>query len=267
MQIVLPPEPVTLYADPARLAQVFSNLLNNACKYTEPGGRIRLTAERKGGDVVVSVKDNGVGIPTALLPHIFEIFMQVDPSLERSQSGLGIGLTLVKRLVEMHGGSIEARSEGIGKGSEFIVRLPLPIEKPAVGQSAGTPGKEQPTAARRILIVDDNRDSTESLALLLKISGNVTRTAYDGLEAVEAAERFQPDVVLLDIGLPKLNGNDAARRIREQPWGKDMMLVALTGWGQEDDRRRSKEAGFDHHMVKPVDYSALMTLLSRTPPA
>jgi CheY-like chemotaxis protein len=185
----------------------------------------------------------------------------VDRSLERAQGGLGIGLTLVKRLVEMHGGTVEARSEGPGRGSAFVVRLPIlaaaeeatPVEPPRAGSRG--------TSRRRILVVDDNQDSAESLAMLLGLTGHETRTAYDGLAALEAAEQFRPEVMLLDLGLPKVNGFDAARRIREQPWGQGMVLIALTGWGQEADRRRSKEAGFDAHQVKPVDPAALVKLL------
>jgi two-component system CheB/CheR fusion protein len=261
LNVSLPPEPIYLHADPVRLAQVFGNLLNNACKYTEPGGRIWLTVERQGSEVVVNVKDTGLGIPSDKLASIFEMFTQIDRSLDRSQGGLGIGLTLVKRLVEMHGGSVEAYSDGQGLGSEFVVRLPMLIEKPQTKTPEPT-AEQTPAAAHRILIVDDNRDAATSLAMLLKMTGNETQTAHDGLAAVETAATFRPDVVLLDIGLPKLNGHDACRRIREQPWGKNMVLVALTGWGQDEDRRQSKDAGFDHHMVKPVDFADLMSLLA-----
>jgi signal transduction histidine kinase/ActR/RegA family two-component response regulator len=266
LSVVLPPEPVPLEADAVRLAQVFMNLLNNAAKYTGQGGHIRLTAERRGGDVVVSVKDDGIGIPPDELPRLFEMFFQVERSSERSEGGLGIGLSLVQRLVEMHGGTVEARSEGPGKGSEFLVRLPVTLDKPAPppepGDSCGTKG----TTARRVLVVDDSRDSTESLAMLLRLYGHEVRTAHDGVECVEAAERYRPDVVLLDIGMPRLNGLDACRRLREQTWGKDMALIALTGLGQEEDRRRTKEAGFDHHLVKPVDPADLAKLLASTRP-
>jgi PAS domain S-box-containing protein len=261
--VTLPPEPIYLDADPVRLSQVFSNLLNNSCKYTEPGGHITVTAERHGGGVVVKVKDNGIGIPPDMLGRVFDMFTQVDRSLERSQDGLGIGLTLVKRLAEMHHGLVEAFSEGPGRGSEFKVLLPvLSGSEPA--KSAVPTADPRMTTARRILVVDDNRASAESLVALLELTGNETHIAYDGLQAVGAAERFRPDVALLDVGLPKLNGLDVARRIREQPWGKDMILVALTGWGQDDDRHRSKAAGFDHHMVKPVDLGLLMKLLAET---
>ncbi len=265
LSVSLPSEPVYLCADAARLAQVFGNLLNNACKYTEPGGRICVTAQRHDREVVVSVKDTGMGIPRDKLASIFEMFSQIERSLERSQGGLGIGLTLVKRLVEMHGGSVAAQSEGPGRGSEFVIRLPILIEKPKALASTAD-AEEMPATSHRILIVDDNGDAAASLSLLLKITGNETHIAHDGLEGVEAAATFHPDIVLLDLGLPKLNGYDVCRRIREQPWGKNMVLVALTGWGLEEDRRLSKEAGFDHHMVKPVDFDVLMRLLAELQP-
>jgi PAS domain S-box-containing protein len=258
--VTLPPQSIYLQADPVRLVQVFSNILNNACKYTEPGGKIWFSAERQGSDVVVKVKDTGVGIPPDKLVSVFEMFTQIDRSLERSQGGLGIGLALVKRLVEMHGGSVDASSEGPGRGSEFIVRLPVLIERPGAVPAVSIPEAIQ-IKASRILVVDDNTDAASSLAILLQMTGNETQMAHDGLEAVEVAEKFRPDVILLDIGLPKLSGYDACRRIREQPWGKSILMVALTGWGQEEDRRRSTEAGFNGHMVKPVDYTALMKLL------
>jgi CheY-like chemotaxis protein len=247
-----------------RLSQVLTNLLTNAAKYTDRGGHIWLTAERQGGEVVVRVKDTGVGIPAEKLPDLFEMFFQVDGALERSQGGLGIGLSLVRRLVELHGGSVNAHSAGRSKGSEFTVLLPAlaeePKPQPAVEPADGSATKAK--AARRILVVDDMRDNADSLAMLLELGGNEVQTAYDGQAALEAAERFRPDVVLLDIGMPKLNGFDACRRIREQPWGKGMMLIALTGWGQQEDQRRTEEAGFDSHLVKPVDPSALNELLA-----
>jgi PAS domain S-box-containing protein len=256
----LPPQPLFVDGDPVRLAQVFANLLNNAAKYTEPGGQIWLTAERQGSDAFVSVRDTGLGIPPEMLGTVFELFTQVDRTLEKAQGGLGIGLTLVRRLTEMHGGSVEARSEGPGRGSEFVVRLPVVLAGPA--RDEGPAGGAGESSRRRILVVDDNRDSAMSLALMLQLMGNEVRTAHDGLEAVQAAEVFRPDVGLLDIGLPRLNGYDAARRIRSQPWGRDVVLIAVTGWGQEDDRRRSKEAGFNFHMVKPVEPAALEKLLA-----
>ncbi len=263
LTVRLPTEPVLLDADSTRLAQVFSNLLNNAAKYTEGAGQIRLTAEREDGSVTVRVRDNGVGISEEMLPRIFEMFTQVDRSLERAQGGLGIGLTLVKRLVEMHGGTVEARSKGPAQGSEFVVRLPVAAEGKATEKhAAGGVENDVPRPKRRILVVDDNRDSVDSLALMLRMTGNEVRTAHDGVEAVDAAATFNPEIILLDIGLPRLNGFDAARRIREQVGSKNIVIVALTGWGQEEDRRRSQEAGFDHHMVKPVDPQSLMKLLA-----
>ncbi len=268
LAIALPAEPVYLDADPVRLAQVFSNVLNNAAKYTEHGGHIRLTGERQGNEVVVSVKDDGIGIAAEMLPRLFDIFSQAKPALERSQGGLGIGLSLVCGLVELHGGRIEARSAGPGQGSEFLVHLPVAATEPIQQAPPRSAGGEQPRPEKcRLLIVDDLRDSADSLAMMLKIMGHQVHTAYDGEEAVAAAARFRPDVVLLDIGMPKLNGYDACRRIREQPWGQAMFLIALTGWGQEEDRRRTQEAGFDQHMVKPVGPATLIQLLAEMRPA
>ncbi len=259
LAVTLPARPIVLDGDPTRLAQVFSNLLNNAAKYTERGGRITLTAELKGGEAVVTVRDNGIGIPAASLPKLFEMFSQVDRSLERAEGGLGIGLALVKGLTEAHGGSVEARSEGVGHGSTFVVRLPVAPDA-APPETNATPAAT-PGPRHRILVVDDNRDGAASLAMLLAVMGNDTRTAHDGLEGVELAEAYRPDLIVLDIGLPKLNGYDACRRIREQSWAKGIIIVAATGWGQEEDRRRSHEAGFDHHLVKPVDAAEVVRLL------
>jgi PAS domain S-box-containing protein len=261
LTVTLPPLPIYLNADPTRLAQVLGNLLSNACKFTDKGGRISLTVEREGKQAVIQVRDNGIGIAADQLPRIFDMFMQVDTSLERSVSGLGIGLTLAKNLVEMHDGTLEVHSAGAGQGSEFVVRLPIMVETPNP-RPEPTVSEPTTTSARRILVVDDNRVSADSLARLLKLTGNETHTAYDGLEGVQAAATLRPDVVLLDIGLPKLNGYEVARRIREQPWGKTMVMVALTGWGQEEDRRKSSESGFNGHMVKPIDHAELMKLLA-----
>jgi len=260
LTIHLPDEPIYLSADRARLAQVFGNLLNNSCKYTRPGGKISLSAARVDGEVAVTVKDNGFGIPPDKLESIFDMFMQVDLTSERSQGGLGIGLTLVKRLVEMHGGSVAVKSDGEGLGSEFVVWLPVLSRATAAAWSEPPPAAEA-ASERRILIVDDNRDSADSLAMLLEITGNKTYIAHDGAEGIAAVEKYRPEVVLLDIGLPKLDGHEVCRRIREQPWGKDIVVIALTGWGQEDDRRKSEEAGFNGHLVKPVDYDLLLELL------
>jgi CheY-like chemotaxis protein len=215
----------------------------------------------------VSVRDTGIGIAAEHLAHIFEMFSQVAPALERSQGGLGIGLALVRGLVELHGGKVEARSAGPGKGSEFIVRLPVlgtPIQP---SQEPSRAGAQSPAGTRRrILVVDDNRDAVDSLALMFQLRGHDIEIAHDGLEAVQAAATFRPDVVLLDIGLPRMNGYEAARHIREQPWGKSMVLIALTGWGQEEDKRRALEAGFNHHLTKPVEAAALEDLLAHLTP-
>jgi CheY-like chemotaxis protein len=259
----LPDTPIQLNADPVRLTQVFINLLENACKYTEPGGLVQLTVESSGNQVVVSVEDSGMGIEADVLPTIFDMFTRADQSLERQQGGLGLGLTLVRRLVELHGGTVDATSDGRGRGSRFTVRLPR-TEDVARLQVVPTTGRAAAEGATyRILVVDDNRDATESLTMLLQITGHETRSAFDGADALELASRFRPDVVLLDIGLPGLNGYDVARRIREQPWGRNAVLVALTGWGQEEDRRKSSEAGFDAHLVKPVDHGQLMAMLAQ----
>jgi PAS domain S-box-containing protein len=265
LSVSLPKEPVFIDGDPVRLTQVFANLLDNGCKYMDRGGRISLTVTLSprevdgSGEVSVRVRDQGMGIAADQLTRIFDMFTQVDSSLERARSGLGIGLTLVASLVQMHGGRVEVHSDGEGKGSEFTVHLP--IQREPAAQQAGPPA-EQPTMTYRILVVDDNRDSAESLAQLLKLTGHETYTALDGLQAVEVAEQVRPEVVLLDIGMPKLNGYDACRRIRTEPWSKGMMLIAQTGWGQDDDRQRTEQAGFDGHLVKPVDPSALMRLLA-----
>jgi PAS domain S-box-containing protein len=262
LTVILPPTPIYLHADPTRLAQVIGNLLNNACKFTNKGGHISLTVEQVDSQAIVRVRDPGIGIAADQLPRIFDMFMQIDTSLERSVSGLGLGLTLVKNLVEMHNGTVEVNSDGIGKGTEFVVRLPIMAGATKPSPPEPPTSESSRTTARRILVVDDNRDSAESLAMLLKLTKNDTHTAYDGLEAVEAAATWKPDVILFDIGLPKLNGYEACRRIREQPWGRRMIMVALTGWCQQEDRQRSSEAGFDGHLVKPVDLAALTQLLA-----
>jgi CheY-like chemotaxis protein/two-component sensor histidine kinase len=259
----IPAEPIPVDADVTRLAQVFSNLLNNAAKYTSPGGRIQLAVERRDDRVMVSVSDNGVGIPADMLERIFDMFTQVDHSLEKSHGGLGIGLTLVQRLVEMHGGTVTAFSDGHASGSRFVVELPV-ARPPLPGGGGEGAGAEEQGTPHRILVVDDNRDSAQMLARMLGILGNNTEVAHDGQEALRLAGEFRPDVILLDIGMPKMNGYDVARRIREEEWGRDMVLIALTGWGQEEDRRRSQEAGFDHHLLKPVEPGVLKELLART---
>ena len=264
LELELPPRPIWVDADPTRLAQVVGNLLNNACKFTERGGCIRLSVEQDGKQAVIRVRDNGVGIAADELVRVFDLFVQVDTSLGRSVSGLGIGLTLVKSLVEVHGGSVHVLSAGIGQGSEFVVSLPILAETLAAQLTEPVAGTPTIASARSILVVDDNRDAALSLATVLQLSGYTTHVAYDGAEAVQVAAAVRPDVMLLDIGLPKLDGYEVARKIRAQPWGEAMVLVALTGWGQEEDRRRSSEAGFNGHLVKPVDLDALMKLLAET---
>jgi len=260
--VTLAREPIYLNADPTRLAQVLGNLLSNACKYTPKGGQMLLTVDRDGDLAVIRLKDNGIGIATEELPRIFEMFVQIDTSLERSVSGLGIGLTLVKSLVEMHRGTVHAHSAGLGHGSEFVVRLPVMVEQPQSPRPALIDSKPTGKSSLRILVVDDNQDSASSLAALLNLTGHQTHTASDGAEAVAVALTFLPEVVLLDIGLPTLNGYNVCRQIRAQPDGPRVLLIALTGWGKDEDRRKSKEAGFNAHLVKPVDHNALMKLLS-----
>lgn len=254
LTLALPPESAVVDGDPQRLTQVFGNLLNNACKYTDPGGSIRMFARIDGDAVVVAVIDNGVGIPAGRLDDVFDLFVQIDTSLERAQGGLGIGLTLVRRLVEMHGGSVAAKSDGLGRGSCFEVRLPLAsAEVVAAPKIAAPVASDVAPVARRVLVVDDNRDAAETLALLLKLSGHDVRAIYDPLLALATFDAFRPQIAFLDVGMPKLNGLDLAAQIRTSEAGRDVLLVALTGWGQDDDRRRSREAGFDYHLVKPAD--------------
>jgi signal transduction histidine kinase/ActR/RegA family two-component response regulator len=262
LSIRLPETPIYIEADPMRLAQVFSNLLNNSAKFTPPGGCIHLLVEQHENDVVVRVRDNGIGIAAGDLSRVFEKFTQVGRGTPGTMSGMGIGLALARRLVDMHGGTIDAKSEGLGHGSEFQVRLPLIAPPPP--KSTGTRTGERkrvPCLNCRILVVDDNRDSVESLSVLLSASGCKVHKAYDGLQAVKMAESCRPEVVLLDIGMPVLDGYEAARRIRSRDWSSQTVLIALTGWGQEEHLRRSTEAGFDYHLTKPVDLSDLRTLL------
>ena len=260
--VTMPERALMIDADMTRMAQVFMNLLNNAAKYGNRGGKIGLKVERLGDFVVTTVSDTGIGIDADQLPKIFAMFTQLGGALDRSQGGLGIGLTLVKRLVEMHGGSVEAKSAGLGLGSQFIVRLPIMNDALPVPALGITDGAAVTKPSLRILIVDDNRDGADSLSELLTLVGNDTRTAYDGQQGVDLAGEYRPDVILLDIGLPKLNGYEACRLIRKQLNGDAVMLIAVTGWGQDDDRQRSLEAGFDHHLVKPVDPQALMLMLA-----
>jgi PAS domain S-box-containing protein len=261
LAVDVPQEPILVHADLTRLSQVLANLLSNAAKYTPRGGTIRLSVETDPDEVTIRVRDNGIGIPEHMIGQIFDLFIQVDGSLERSQSGLGIGLTIVKRLVEMHGGRVSAHSEGPGKGTEFVVRLPRLAADAAGEKPAGPSAARGPS--RRILVVDDNRDAAESMAMMLEIIGHQTCAAHDGHEALEMSETFRPDTILLDIGMPGMNGYETCRRLREKPWGRDAAIVAVTGWGQDDDRERSREAGFDHHLTKPVELESLQELLAR----
>jgi len=259
LELAIPSEPLTLEADPVRLGQVFANLLNNAAKYTPEGGRIWLALRREGSDAVVSVRDNGIGIAADMLPRAFEMFTQIDGSHRLSQGGLGIGLTLVRRLVDMHGGTVSASSEGLGKGSEFIVRLPLANGRPA--DSATPSGKPAALAPLRVLVVDDNHDAADSLGMLLTVLGAETQVVHDGPSALQVLEAFHPALVLLDIGMPGMDGYEVARAIRREPAFHNVMLIALTGWGQDEDRRRTTAAGFDHHLIKPTDIDALRALM------
>jgi PAS domain S-box-containing protein len=275
LEATLPPETLPLDADPVRLAQIFQNLLTNAAKYTPEGGRIRLTAEKvvgRGGssgktdheEIVVRVRDTGIGIAPEMLPKVFDLFTQAERSLARAEGGLGIGLTLVRRLTEMHGGSVEAHSEGVGRGSEFVVRLPV-AKGPASAAERGSEKRRAAASSRRILVVDDNLDSVQTLAMLLQLMGHDARTAIEGRLALETAASFRPDVVLLDIGLPGMDGLEVCRRLRKEVGLKDAIIVAMTGYGQEEDKRRSHEAGFNTHLVKPVDLDALQELLAAPP--
>jgi PAS domain S-box-containing protein len=256
----MPEEPIKLHADPVRLAQVFANLLNNAAKYTEPGGRIWLRAHRDDCCVCVSIRDSGVGIAPTMLDRVFDLFAQVDESARKSQGGLGIGLSLVKSLVELHHGSVMARSDGLGLGSEFLVQLPILAERQSEAMSAAGESVIQ-AAPCRVLVVDDNRDAAESLGMLLELLGVETHVVYSGPEALLACETFQPEVIFLDIGMPKMDGLAVAREIRKRSDGEQITLVALTGWSQEQDRERTKNAGFNHHLTKPADIATLSKLL------
>jgi CheY-like chemotaxis protein len=294
----LPQEQLWVNGDATRLSQALANLLNNAAKYTEPGGHIELKVERYQQQLVFRVRDSGIGIPPDMLPRIFELFTQIDRSLDRSQGGLGIGLSLVRSVIEMHQGVAQAHSAGLGKGSEFVVRLPLLSHAtPKEGQAprsfqdfgtlhAGKSGSAHPPAemsasssqgngdasavsspkrrqtVRRVLIVDDNQDSTESLARLLKLTGHEVETALDGMSALRTARSYEPEIVFLDIGLPETDGYEIARRLREDESLSKMTLIAMTGYGQEEDRRKALEAGFDGHMVKPADPADVEKLLA-----
>jgi signal transduction histidine kinase/CheY-like chemotaxis protein len=260
LRLEFPPEPLVLEGDVVRLTQVVANLLNNAVKYSERGGRIWLSVRRDGDAAEVSVRDMGRGIPPDKLPRVFDLFMQVDQDPHQSHGGLGIGLTLVKRLVEMHGGTVEARSEGPGKGSEFVVRLPLSAGLPVPAPAAAHANPLQ--FPRRVLVVDDNRDAADSLRMLLELLGAEVFVAYNGADAFAALAAHRPAVILLDIGMPGMDGFEVARRIRKDPRYRQVTLIALTGWGQDDIRDRARGQGFDHHLTKPADPEFLQDLLS-----
>jgi len=265
LQVNLPSQPVVLEADPLRLSQILSNLLSNAAKYTDPGGNIRLVADlepasdERGAWLKLTVRDNGIGIPSEAIGRIFEMFSQVEGALTRSEGGLGIGLSLVSGLVSLHGGTVAARSDGPGRGSEFIVHLPLGPDAPQFG--SGAEGNAPRVAACRVLVADDNRDAADSLALLLELAGHELRVAYGGVAVLSLAAEFRPEVVLLDIGMPDMNGYEVVRALRREPWGTDIRVIALTGWGQDADLARAVEAGFDEHLTKPVDPETLDTLI------
>lgn len=263
LAISMPPEPLMVRGDPLRLAQVFANLLNNAAKYMDQGGQIWLTVRREEGQAVIAVRDTGIGIPAESLPTIFDLFTQVQRSTQLAQGGLGIGLSLVRNLTELHGGTVTARSAGEGQGSEFTIRLPLSAEVATASQ----PREAAHVLLRRsVLVVDDNRDAAVSMARLLELLGAEVRIANNGPEALELLARFRPAVILLDLGMPGMDGYEVARRIRSQPDLKDVVLIALTGWGQESDRRRTHAAGFDHHLTKPANLDALESLLASESP-
>jgi nitrogen-specific signal transduction histidine kinase len=262
----LPPEVLTLEADPLRLAQVFSNLLNNAAKYTDSGGRIELSARVVMNTVSMSVKDNGIGIPPESLDRIFDMFAQIDSQSSRTDGGLGIGLSLVKGLVELHGGTTEVASAGPGRGSEFTVTFPLPAVDMNAAQTAIPDASPPEATGRRVLIADDNKDAADSLAMLLELEGHEVRVAHGGHAALALAQAFRPEIALLDIGMPELSGYEVATALRTEPWGRTMQLIALTGWGQESDRHLSKAAGFDWHLTKPIDMDHLYALMKHGPP-
>ena len=258
--VALPEEPIRFEGDEVRLAQAIGNMLSNAVKYTDKGGRIFLSGERDQDRIVIRVRDTGIGIPPDVLPRVFDLFVQADRSLTRSQGGLGIGLTLVKRLVEMHGGQVQAASDGLGRGCEFTVTLPIapPSE---VGGDVERRDAAVRAESRRVLVVEDDPDSAQSLAMLLQIWGHQVEIAPDGHQALDAARRFEPEIVLLDIGIPGLDGYEVAERLRSEH-GSELKLVALTGYGREDDRQRSRDAGFDRHMTKPLEPPRLRDMLA-----
>jgi CheY-like chemotaxis protein len=262
LRVHLPPELAPIEADALRLAQIISNLLSNAAKYTDPGGHIELSSRLEGEEILISVSDTGMGIPEEKLASIFEMFSQLGAPIERTEGGLGIGLALVKGLVLLHGGTITAMSAGIGRGSSFAVRLPAAVGGAARRETTATEHAEPSGEPLKVLVVDDNHDAAQSLAVLLSFDGHTLRCACDGAEGLKIAENFRPDVILLDIGLPKLNGYEVAQRLRATSWGNAIILVAITGWGQPEDKRRAMAAGFDRHLTKPVDIEDVRAVLA-----
>jgi signal transduction histidine kinase len=263
LALELPDELLTIDGDKTRLVQMVGNLLHNAVKFTNPGGRITLTVTREGSQALIRVKDTGIGIPRELLPKLFELFTQIESESGRSQGGLGIGLALVRRLTEMHGGTVTAHSDGPGHGAEFAIRLPVLTAQPVIATPQATEADStRSIEPRRVLVADDNEDAAEALSLQLQLAGHEVRTVYNGVEALGVAKTFRPHVVLLDLGMPRMDGYEAARQMRGQPWGKRATLIALTGWGQQQDRQRTAEAGFDVHLVKPVDESELLRVMA-----
>jgi CheY-like chemotaxis protein/two-component sensor histidine kinase len=258
VEVEVPREPLYLEADPTRLVQILANLLGNAAKFTPRGGHVWLSARRQGGEVALSVRDDGIGIDPKQIPRLFQMFSHAAPALERSGGGLGIGLALVKGLVERHGGTVEAKSDGLGRGAEFIVRLPA--AEPSALPERATPAI--PSGKKKVLVADDNRDAADSLSFLLRAMGHEVRVAYDGEQALAAAANFRPDAMIVDIGMPHANGYDVAMRARATDWGRGTTLVALTGWGQSRDRALAEKAGFDHHLTKPVEAARLEALLA-----
>jgi signal transduction histidine kinase len=263
LDLSLPNESLLVDADPVRLSQVIGNLLTNSVKYTEAGGHIWIVATRDRDEVVLQVRDTGIGIAPDMLPHVFELFVQADHTSTKAQGGLGVGLTLAKNLTQMHGGSIEAHSAGLGKGCEFIVRLPLMLQQgnECMDRADDERPYEAPASGHRLLVVDDNQDAARSLAMLLRLRGHEVRIAHDGASALAIATSYHPKVVFMDIGMPGMDGYEVARRLREHQGLKSVVLAALTGWGQQEDRRRTAEAGFDYHLVKPADAKTLEDLL------
>ena len=266
ISITLPDSPIHLDADPLRLSQIIGNVVSNACKYTDPDGKIAVKVEEDEHSVLIRVKDTGIGIAAEMLPQVFDKFTQIDSSLERTRGGLGLGLSIVQSLIQMHDGTVEAFSPGLNKGSEFVLRIPI-VQGAKLPTSTSLPALgsrdvQAPAKKRKILVADDNIDSAESLALLLTLDGHEVRTVFDGFDAVATAEAFKPDVVFMDIGMPRLSGYDAARAIRKGEWGRTMVLVALTGWGQEHNRKNAFEAGFNQHLVKPADIADVRRMIA-----